>query len=840
MEKYRSALNEEYWVKLVLEHKDFADLPSQKKTGRGESDFEKHSFLLPREHSEKLRSLCGDDDHNIYTFVFSALSLAIHLYQDNDSFLTVTPPIGSDDEHMMFTGTSVDVSHTFKEHFLKLREHVLQNIKHQEYVLDNVLKKLEARGMFFDQVPISYVFNPLQKKADYDRTDITVVVNHKGQGYSIDIFYLKGKYQEHITTGFATSFEVLLKEVIENPTTPIQSVSYFDKKQKQFFNELNNTDRTWELSDKTIKEIFEGKVAEVPESVAVIYEEQEMTYDELNKEANRLAHHLKDAYDVGTEDVIGLLTDHPLRFVTGMLAIVKTGAAYLPLDSSLPKDRKAYMLSNAGAKLLVTDSQMMFDAVEFYQGQLVAMDLGLPEPDAQLSNPDTTCKCSDLLYILYTSGSTGLPKGVSIEQKSFVNMVLSLSETTGVKAEYRILNMLPYTFDVAHYHLYLGLFAGASVIHLNKERISDANSFIQYVNEQKANIGAITPAYMDAIDPAKLDNFEVIFTGGEVPNVLVRDFLVERGKKYINHYGLTETSCNSLVYSFSKQDINRSDLPIGKPIANTQVYVLDKDLRQVPVGVIGELYISGTGIAREYVNRPELTHERFIENPFAPGNRMYRTGDLAVILPDGNLEFKGRKDTQVKVRGFRVELGEIEKALLEIEGIDSAIITTKKDQYNVNQLVAYLVCTEKYTVISLRETLSKTIPDYMIPAFFVEIPNIPVTSNGKTDFDALPDPEKHSIDSGVEFEQPGNDIQQKLLDIWQNVLGRDKISIHDNFFELGGNSLKLVQVLNLINQEYPDQLEISDLFKAYTIDLVSQLIKNKEGVEEDEINSLAL
>ncbi|GAA0894235.1 hypothetical protein GCM10009122_39150 [Fulvivirga kasyanovii] len=841
MEKYRSALSEEYWVKLVLKYKDFADLPFKKNPGENQSDYGKCSFFLQKEQSGQMRKLCGEDNLNAYAFTLSALTLTLDLYQENESFLMVSPAVSIDNDVMMFIGASVDKSLTFKDHFLKSREQILQNVRNQEYILENVLGKLEARGMFFEKVPVSFIFKPLQKQASYDKTDITVVVDYDDEGYSIDVLYLRGKYPEHIISDFVASFEVVLKEVIENPKIPIQAVGYFNEGQKQFFKALNTTQKEWELSDKTIKEIFEQRVSKLPDKVAVIYEDQQLTYNELNDEANKLAHHLKNSYGTKPGDVIGVLTDDPLRFVTGMLAILKSGAAYLPLDSSLPGDRKKYMLDNAGARLLVTDSVMMFDAVEFFQGQLVAMDLGLPEQgDEKPGNPETTCKSSDLLYVLYTSGSTGLPKGVAIEHRSFVNMLLSQADITGVKDTHRILNMLPYTFDVAHYHLYLGLFAGASVIHPNKERINDSASFISYINEQQATLGAITPAYLDAIDPEKLDKFEVVFTGGEVPNTHIRDYLVSNGKKYINHYGLTETSCNSVVYSFSEADIDKPELPIGKPIHNTYVYVLDKHMRQVPKGVIGELYISGIGVAREYINNPELTRQSFMDDPFTPGNKMYKTGDLVMLQPDGNLVFKGRKDKQVKIRGFRVELGEIEKALLAIEGIESAVLATQKDQFEVNQLVAYLVCSGQFTVTFLREALNKTIPDYMIPAFFVEIPQIPVTSNGKTDFEALPDPETNSIDSGVQFEKPGNAIQEKLLAIWQNVLGREKISIHDNFFELGGNSLKLVQVLNQINQEYPDQLEISDLFKAYTIDLVSKLIKSKEGIEEDEINSLAL
>jgi amino acid adenylation domain-containing protein len=568
----------------------------------------------------------------------------------------------------------------------------------------------------------------------------------------------------------------------------------------------------------SLAELIETQVAKTPNATAVIFGEQSLTYGELNQRANELAWELVKR-GAGPEKVVGIFLDRSLDMVVALLAVLKSGAAYLPLDPYLPQARLAWMTEDSGLEVLVT--QRKFKSAVPPQADSIVMDESGGWHTNRREDLGIAVGPEHLAYLMYTSGSTGKPKGVQVPRGALVNFLWSVRERLNFSFRDRLLAVTTISFDIAGLEIWLPLLSGARVIVASREAAMDGWQLKALLERHEITFMQATPAtwwlLMDCGWSGKADM--VAICGGEALPRELAERLESRVSRLWNFYGPTETTIWSTAYEVKN---NSGPVPVGRPLGNTQCYILDSQRQSVPMGVMGELYIAGDGLARGYLNRAELTAEKFVHNPFSsdPAARMYRTGDLARYLPDGNIEYLGRTDHQVKIRGFRIELGEIETALKRHAGIEQAVVAVREEIPNNKRLVAYFVSSDEQSPghSELRNLLKQHLPDYMVPSDYVALRELPLTPNGKIDRKALPPPGGTRAED-PRYVAPRDAFEQHLCEAWATVLGVEKVSIHDNFFDLGGNSLLAVQLWLRVQRILPgEQLPLSALLEAPTVE----------------------
>ena len=611
------------------------------------------------------------------------------------------------------------------------------------------------------------------------------------------------------------SFFGLLNNVVADREVPLNQTSLLTTDEyNKIVNEWNATTTAYPR-EQCVHELFEEQVKKTPDSIAVVFEEESLTYRQLDERSNHMANHLFQQ-GLASGDLAGVCLERSADMIIALLAIWKTGAAYVPLDPTYPIERIRMILEDAQPNLLLTKKSLLAGLV-VESIQIVCLDdeeSGLGGRSNQA--PDRTSTANDLAYVIFTSGSTGRPKGVEIEHRSVVNLLQFISLTPGFTNQDTMLAVATICFDISVAELFLPLVTGGRLVVAHQRTVSDGEKLRSLLESSKVTFMLPTPVTWRMLLEAgwKVDpDLTMISTGEALPEGLA-DSLVSKGGNLWNFYGPTETT----VWSTCCKVDNPNDIHIGKPIANTQVYMFDANLQPVPIGVSGEFMIGGDGLARGYLGNPEMTAEKFIPNPFRPGEKMYRTGDLARWRSDGQIEFLGRIDNQVKVRGFRIELGEIETALAKIESIKSCAVIVSEDASEDKRLVAYYEVKSEQVVDveSLRKALKEQLPDYMVPSMFIQLDEIPLTPNGKIDRKKL---EKQEVvfESFNEYVAPRNAIEQKLATIWTEMLKIEKIGIHNNFFDLGGHSLLAMRVQSCIREAFEVDISIRDLFEFPTI-----------------------
>jgi amino acid adenylation domain-containing protein len=604
-------------------------------------------------------------------------------------------------------------------------------------------------------------------------------------------------------------FRVLLAALADGTCTRISELPILPAWEEQQVTQHFNDTRSAYPRGRSIHGLIEEQARRVPDAVALRFAHTAMSYDELNARANQLAHHLRD-HGVGPDSLVGIYLERNPEMVVGLLGILKAGGAYIPLDPSYPLERIEYMLEDAAPLVLLTQADLLPRLTARSSMQVVCVDRDahlISRQDADDLDPEEVgFHAGQLAYVIYTSGSTGRPKGVMVQHVGVVNFLHSMQHSPGMSASDRVLAVTTISFDIAGLEIYLPLIAGAEVILATREDAADAHRLIHLIEQSGVTVLQATPVTWRMLLGAGWRGAPGLkaLCGGEALATDLSHELVDRVGTLWNVYGPTETtiwSCAHRIVSASEQAAAES---IGRPIANTQVYVLDTTRRPVPIGVAGELFIGGEGVARGYLNRPQLTAERFVADPFdpAPGARLYRTGDLARWRPDGTLEYLGRNDFQVKIRGFRIELGEIEAQLARFPHVRDAVVVAREDSPGEKRLVAYLTprdaARDDSTLLNaeaLRTHLKSAMPDYMVPSAFVVLESLPLTSNGKIDRRALPAP---GVDDYAhrEYEAPAGSEEEALAAIWQALLRLERVSRRDNFFELGGHSLLIVQMID--------------------------------------------
>jgi amino acid adenylation domain-containing protein len=631
---------------------------------------------------------------------------------------------------------------------------------------------------------------------------------------------LRGQF-EYVTDLFDAStierlaghFSTVLEGIVAAPDARLSELPLLgEAERRQLVTEWNDTAANYP-SDKCVHDLFAAQAGLTPDAVALVYEDQELTYGELDRRSNQLAHHLQKL-GVGPEVIVGLCVERSPEMVIGLLGILKAGGAYLPLDPSYPAERLAYMVSDAHVPIVVTQAGLE-QVLPEHGARVVRLDADWEEicaapmlaPVSSGTGPDA------LAYVIYTSGSTGRPKGVMVGHGAVVNFLSSMAQAPGLEPLDTMASVTPLSFDIAGLEIYLPLLHGARVALIPRAVALDGGQLRERLAAVGASVMQATPTTWRLLREAGWQEDLKVLCGGEALAVDLAQSLTAGSSRVWNLYGPTETT----IWSTAGRLVRGGPVTIGGPIGNTQAYILDDYLQAVPVGVCGELYIGGIGLARGYAKRPGLTAERFIADPFGSGKRLYRTGDLARWRADGELEYLGRADHQVKVRGYRIELGEIEAALRGDAGIRDCVVVAREDAPGDKRLVAYLVGEGEATTDTneLRARLQRSLPEYMVPSAFVTLDALPLTPNGKVDRRALPAPEGRP--EVTAFVAPRTPIEEAVAAIWCELLRLDRVGVHDNFFELGGHSLLATRVIARLREVLEVELPLRALFQRPTI-----------------------
>jgi amino acid adenylation domain-containing protein len=628
-------------------------------------------------------------------------------------------------------------------------------------------------------------------------------------------------------------YQTLLEAAIQNPDQSISTLPLMPQgEQRRVLVEWNDTKR--EYSQAPVHELFEAQVARSPEAVALVWGGQQFSYGELNRRANQLAHALR-SQGVVPDAVVGICMERSPDLLVALLGVLKAGGAYVPLDPAFPHERLLFQLRDAGTQVLLTQENLRAMLSES-ASHTICID---SDWEAISKLPAENCQSGvgpeNLAYVIYTSGSTGLPKGVEIPHRALSNFLAAMQVKPGLSREDTLLAVTTASFDIAALELYLPLTVGARVNLVSREIASDGQRLMESLATSGATCMQATPTTWRLLVNTGWKgstDLKVLCGGEALPRELANE-LVPRASAVWNMYGPTETTVWSTMHQVTAET---GPVLVGRPIANTELYVLDHELQPVPIGVPGELYIGGEGLARGYRNRPELTAEKFVRHPFSwqPGARLYNTGDLARYRADGNLELLGRRDHQIKIRGFRVELGEIEAALGEHPAVQSAAVVMRDEGLGDQRLVAYAVLHSGSAARTeeLRSFLKSKLPDYMMPARFEFLPSLPVGPSGKVDRRALPAPSSERLESEASYQTPCTQSEKKMAAIWAEVLQLDRVSIHDNFFDLGGNSLLAVKLVARVESALGKKLPVVSVFQLPTISELAPLISIPDSSEQ--------
>ncbi|MCK4260422.1 MAG: amino acid adenylation domain-containing protein [Halanaerobiales bacterium] len=696
---------------------------------------------------------------------------------------------------------------------INTRENLFDSIVVLEnYPIDKIIKD--------ENNIVSFLSYSIFEATNFDLT-VSITTHDK---IEVTFIYNNSLFTDETITRIAKHYEIIINKMISDYNSKIDDIDILtNQEREQFLFEFNNT-RSDYPKDKTIHELFEEQVEKNTNNVAVIYDGMSITYKELNEKANQLARVLRES-GVKPDTFVGIMVERSIEMMLGILAILKSGGAYVPIDPHYPAPRIKYMLDDSKAKILLTQERFLTKIKEEYN-VLNLEDRSLYTGDT--TNLDRVNTSKDLAYLIYTSGSTGRPKGVMIEHHSVLNRLKWQEKRYPLNKNDVILQKTPYTFDVSVWELFLWAIAGVKVCFLITEGEKDPVVIVDTIEREQITrihfVPSMLNVFLEYVESEgvfeKIKSLEHVFASGEelkVQHVEKFNQLLykKNGIKLTDLYGPTEATVEVSYFDCYLEE-SYEVIPIGKPINNTNLLILDNKQRLVPIGVAGELCISGVGLARGYLHRPELTEEKFIAHPFNEGERLYRTGDLARWLADGNIEFLGRLDYQVKIRGYRIELGEIQSRLMELAQIKDAVVIDRTDKNGVKYLCAYVVASDNIDDSEMRTQLSHNLPEYMVPSYFVQLEKMPLNPNGKIDRKALPDIE---VNVEEKYAGPRNEVEEKLVEIWAKILDfdKDKIGIDASFLELGGHSLKAIRLVSKMHKVFDVKIPMADIFKLSTI-----------------------
>ncbi|TRU61739.1 MAG: amino acid adenylation domain-containing protein [Microcystis aeruginosa Ma_QC_C_20070823_S13] len=812
-------------------------------------------FSLSPKLSQALTELSHQQGVTLFMTLLAAFDALLYRYTGSGDILVGTPIANRNRSEIegligFFVNTLVmrtDLSDnpSFSQLLTRVREVTMDAYAHQDLPFEMLVEALQPERDL-SHTPLFQVAFVLQNtpKSEIAMTGLTVTdLPPENTTAKFDLTLamvnmddgLKGVW-EYNTDLFDSStierlswhFINLLEGIVANPQERISQLPLLTESEtNQLLIEWNNTQVDYP-EYKCIHQLFEEQVKRTPDAIAVVFDNQQLTYNELNCRANQLAHYLQKL-GVKPKELVGICLERSLEMIVGLLAILKVGGAYVPIDPDYPQERISFMLQDTQVKILLT-CESLETSLPNHQAIVVCLDKDWQQINqASQENLNSTVSADNLAYVIYTSGSTGIPKGVIVTHQAVNRLVLNTNYIQFTPDD-RVVQASNIAFDAATFEIWGALLNGAKIIIIAKSVLLSPQELALSLKENQISVLFLTTALFNQLAnlvPQAFSNLRCLLFGGEAVEPKWVEEVLEKGapQRLLHVYGPTENTTFSCWYLVEKVASTATTIPIGKAIANTQIYLLDKNLQPVPIGVVGELHIAGAGLAKGYLNRPELTQEKFIANPFdkTGKSKLYKTGDLARYLPDGNIEYVGRIDNQVKIRGFRIELGEIEAVLSQNQAVQSSCVIVREDNLGDKRLVAYVVLQPEInlTINEIRQFLRAKLPDYMVPTAFVLLDTFPLTPNGKIDRRALPVPD---LQSQGEYIAPRNPIEEKIAQIWAEVLKLERVSIEDNFFELGGHSLLATQVISRCQEAFEIALPLRYLFESPTIAQLSAVI----------------
>ncbi|MEH2128696.1 amino acid adenylation domain-containing protein [Nostoc sp.] len=856
----------DYWKQQLTGSPPLLELPTDRvrppiQTNHGGI---KH-FGLDEHLTQKLKSLSEKSDATLFMTLLTSFVILLSRYSNQQDILVGSPIANRNRSeiesligffvNILVLRTDVSGNPSFWELLQRVRQVAMEAYSHQDVPFEKVVEVLQPERnlsysplfqvMFILQnTPPGQLDLPglsltrLEIENSTAKYDLTLSMTESEQGLSASLEYNSDLFDQATITRMVGHFVTLLEGIVANPQERISQLPLLTQpEQHQLLVEWNNTQADYP-AHKCIHKLFEEQVERTPNAVAVVFDNQQLTYRELNCRANSLAHYLQ-SLGVKSDTLVGLCIERSLLMIIGVLGILKAGGAYVPIDPEYPQERISFMLEDAQTSILLTQKQLL-ERLPKQQTQLICLDTNW-QLISRSSQDNLICdaQATNLAYVIYTSGSTGQPKGVAMNQLALNNLILWQLQNNPISTGAKTLQFAPISFDVSFQEMFSTWFSGGTLFLITEELRRDPVALLGFIQEKAVErlfvpFVALQQLAEVAISSGLVNShLQEIVTAGEqlqITGAISQWFNKLNDCTLHNHYGPSESHVVTTFTLSNSVDTWPLLPPIGRPIGNTQIYILDKYLQPVPIGVPGELYIGGVSLARGYLNRPELTQDKFILNPFdeTGEGKLYKTGDLARYLPDSNIEYLGRIDNQVKIRGFRIELGEIETLLNHHHDVQVSTVIVREDRPGQKQLVAYIVPQKEVIPSSneLRQFMKAKLPDYMIPSAFVILEALPLTPSGKVNRRTLPAPDVRS-EIADKFIAPRNPVEEKLALIWSQVLRLEKVGIHDNFFELGGHSLLATQVISRLPESFGISLPLRSLFASPTVASLSEAIASE-------------
>ena len=842
----------------------------------------RHLFVLPTSLSKALKTFSRQQRVTLFMALLAAFQTLLRRYTGQDDILVGSPIAGRTRiETELLIGffvntlvlrTDLSGNPTFRELLRRVQEVALQAYAHQELPFEKLVEELRpernlSHSPFFQVMFVlqntptttlnltGLTVTSLEVDREMAMFDLTLSMVEETNSLRGFIEYNTDLFDAATISRMLGHWQTLLQGIVTNPDQRLSDLPILTEAERQnLLIEWNKTQREYS-KDESVHELFQAQVERTPEAMAVVFEDQSLSYRELNARANQLAHYLRKL-GVGPDVLVAICLERSMEMVVGILGILKAGGVYVPLDPNYPRERLAFMLEDTQALILLTQRELM-ENVPNYSGKILCLDSDREDISRESQeNLSVQTTSGNLAYVIYTSGSTGQPKGTLIDHSALARHCLDIALHYELSAHDRVLQFASLSFDTALEQLFPTLISGATVI-LRDTTLWEPHEVLRRLSDLRITVADFPTAYwrqtLQALSQTTKPHDgaipRLVIAGGEA--MVPKDLALWKHTplspaQLLNAYGPTETTVTATTFDVVPL-LTASQLParvpIGRPLANRSVFVLDQSRNPVPIGIAGELYIGGAGLARGYLNRPELTAEKFIPDPFSrePGARLYRSGDLARYLPDGNIEFLGRSDHQVKLRGYRIELGEIETILGQHPCVRDTVVLVREDSPGDQRVVAYVVPHgASVSGSELRRFLTTKLPEYMIPTVFVMLDALPVTPNGKIDRQALPRPDHSRPALAEDYVAPQTPVEVLLATIWAEVLKVKRVGIRDNFFALGGHSLLATMVIARINNQFHLEVPLRSLFECQTVAALATLIDEQQGrqISTDALDSL--
>ncbi|PTX58353.1 amino acid adenylation domain-containing protein, partial [Kordia periserrulae] len=852
-----------FWLNQFKEDAVPLDLPMDyPRSAIRKDDGDTLHFEITKAETEALNNIAKEEGTTIFMVVLALYNIFLSKLSGETDISIGTSVAGREQAGLdaivgMFVNTLVlrnfpTADLQFDTFLAALKENTVQCFEHQEYQFEQLIEELQvvrdnSRNALFDahftfqnfeetalSIP-ELVLTSYHRNTKVSKFDLELGAMEVEGTLKLYFEYAAALFKEETMQRFTEYFKKIVAAVVQNKSVSLQEIDILSQEEYNVLSAVNKTNFQPETAH-TIVSLFEQQVEKTPNSIAVVYGEQQLTYAELNARSNQLARYLKANYDVGRDKIVSILMQKSADYLVSILGVLKSGSCYLPIDGDYPSSRKVYMVEDSGSVLLLSKG---LNGEGLLYENVPVVDISLAELDRFSSdNLNLNIREEDLAYVIYTSGSTGVPKGVMIEHSGNVNMSSDQVRRYNVNENDVVVWFASVGFDASVFEIMMAMYSGATLAIPASGVIKNKDRFVEFLENTNASIVTFPPSYVALLSVEELKGLRLVITAGEAAQGSKAFEITASGKEYYNAYGPTECSVCVSVYKYDSENGILQNVPIGAPIANTRLYVLDADLKKVAPGVWGELCVSGVGLSRGYIGKEALTAEKFVSNPYEEGTKMYRTGDICRWNTKGELEFKGRKDTQVKLRGYRIELGEIEAVINLQEGISQSVVVIHGEG-EAQDLGCYVVM-EKNTsldVEKLKTALIGVLPEYMVPTHYMALEELPLTINGKIDKKRLP----ALVVTTQDYQAPTTDTEHKLAALWSEVLeiNEDTISTTKSFFELGGNSLTAISLVNKLQEKLEIKIGLDEFFTQPTIKGIIQLLPTATYQEYQKIEPVA-